>query len=110
VATSARTNAGQISSGDPVTLELGWYTPAEEYAAYVSSDNPRADAVASVLDGARADGTEQLGGQSWTRSINQRNETVLSREDGGTTLLVTGSAPDSELEALATSLEPYTAT
>jgi hypothetical protein len=110
VTTSARTNAGGISPGDPVTLELGWYTPAEEYAAYVSSDNPRSDVVTGALDGAREESSEEIAGETWTRSVNQRNETVLTRVADDSTLVVTGSAPDSELETLAASLQPYTAT
>ena len=34
-------------------------------------------------------------------------ETVLSREDGGVTVVVTGSASDEELQEVAGSLRPY---
>ncbi len=30
--TSVRTDAVDGAAGDPVTLEMGWFTPAEEYA------------------------------------------------------------------------------
>lgn len=106
--TSARTNAGNAGAGDPVTLEIGYLTPAEEYAGFVVSDDPRADAVATVLDGAQAQGTVDLDGQTWTRSITEKEETALSREADGVTVVVTGSASDEELETVAAAVEPYT--
>jgi hypothetical protein len=105
--TSARTDAGNAGEGDPVTLEIGYLTPAEEYAGFVVSDDPRADAVASVLDGAREQGTVDLGGQTWTRSTTEKDETALSRESDGVTVVVTGSASDDELEDVAAAVRPY---
>ena len=106
--TSVRTNAVQASAGDPVTLQIGWYTPSEEYAAYVTSDDPGADALTDVLDGATDDGTQDVAGETWQRRTTDDGETVLTRDADGATLLVTGSASDAELATLAGSLEPYT--
>jgi Protein of unknown function (DUF4245) len=106
--TSARTDAGNTEEGDPVTLEIGYLTPAEEYAGFVVSDDPRADALATVLDGAAEQGTVDVGGQTWTRLTTEREETALSRETDGVTVLVTGSASDEELETVAAAVEPYT--
>jgi hypothetical protein len=105
--TSARTDAGNAGEGDPVTLEIGYLTPAEEFAGFVVSDDPRADAVAAVLDGAQEQGTVDLGGQTWTRSITEKDETALSRDAGGVTVVVTGSATETELEAVAAAVEAY---
>ncbi|GAA4749173.1 hypothetical protein GCM10023328_34700 [Modestobacter marinus] len=105
--TSVRTNAGSVRAGDAVTLEIGWFTPGEEYAGYVVSDDPAASAVADVLEGATADGSEQVGGQTWERLDTQRGETALTRVEDGATLVVTGSATEEELATLAGSLEPY---
>ena len=105
--TSVRTDAGSATAGDPITLEIGWYTPAEEYAGYVVSDDPRATALTDVLETATDDGEEQVGGESWQRLTTPRGETVLTRAEGTATLLVTGSAADDELETLAGSLQPY---
>ena len=106
-ATSARTDAGDADAGDPVTLEIGYLTPSSEYAGFVVSDDARASAVDDVLDGAQEQGTVDLGGQTWTRGTTERGETVLSRTDGDVTVLVTGSAPDEELEAVAGAVRPY---
>jgi Protein of unknown function (DUF4245) len=105
--TSARTDAGGADEGDPVTLEIGYLTPEEEFAGFVVSDDRDADPVADVLDGAEEQGAVDIGGRSWTRSTTVDGETALSREAGGATVLVTGSASDDELETVAASVEPY---
>ena len=105
--TSARTDAGNAGEGDPVTLEIGFLTPAEEYAGFVVSDDPRADPLAAVLAGADERGAVDVDGQMWTRSTTKSDETALVREDGGVTIAVTGSASDEELEAVAASVRPY---
>jgi hypothetical protein len=105
--TSARTDAGAAAEGDPVTLEIGYVTPAEGFAGFVVSDDSRAEPLAKVLDGAEEQGTVDVGGRSWTRSTAENGETVLSREDGGATVAVSGSASDEELETVAAAVEPY---
>jgi hypothetical protein len=105
--TSARTDAGNAGEGDPVTLEIGYVTPSEEFAGFVVSDDRRADAVALVLDGAQDDGTVEVDGQSWTRSTTERGETALSLEADGVVVVVSGSASDAELETVAAAVEPY---
>ncbi|RBY79596.1 DUF4245 domain-containing protein [Geodermatophilus sp. TF02-6] len=105
--TSARTDAGTAGAGDPVTLEIGYLTPSEEFAGFAVSDDARAPAVTAVLDDARQQGTVDLGGQTWTRSTTGRGETVLWREDAGVTVLVTGSAGEGELETVAAAVRPY---
>jgi hypothetical protein len=105
--TSARTDAGNAGEGDPVTLEIGYLTPAEEYAGFIVSDDPRADPLATVLDGAQEQDTLEIGGQTWTRSITEKDETALFREADGVTVVVTGSAKDEELETVAAAVESY---
>ncbi|WP_369136772.1 DUF4245 domain-containing protein [Modestobacter versicolor] len=105
--TSVRTDAGQATAGDPITLQIGWLTPDEEFAQYVVSDDADAAALTDVLDDATDDGTEQVGGESWQRVTTERGETALTLAQGTATLLVTGSASDEELQTLAGSLQPY---
>jgi hypothetical protein len=104
--TSARTDAGDAAPGAPVTLEVGYVTPSDEYAGFITSDDPRADPLRAVLDGAEEDGSVDVAGRTWTRLTSQRGETVLSREEAGVTTLVTGSADDGELETVAASIAP----
>jgi hypothetical protein len=105
--TSARTDAGNAGEGDPVTLELGYLTPSEEFAGFVVSDDRRAEPLADVLDGAAEQGTVDIDGETWTRSTTQRDETALSREVDGATVVVFGSGTDQELQAVAAAVEPY---
>ena len=107
--TSARTDAGDAGEGDPVTLQIGYVTPSEEFAGFVVSDDRRADAVAGVLDGAQDDGTVEVQGESWTRSTTEKDETALWREVDGVIVVVSGSASDAELETVASAVEPYSA-
>jgi hypothetical protein len=103
--TSARTDAG--AEGDPVTLEIGYVTPSEEFAAFVISDDRRANPLAKVLDGAAEQGSVDVDGRSWTRSTAENGETVLSLEDGAAIVAVSGSASEGELEAVAAAVKPY---
>lgn len=105
--TSARTDAGNATAGDPVTLEIGYVTPSEEFAGFVVSDDRRADPLATVLDGAHEVGSVDVSGESWTRSTTRKGETVLSRDDGGVIVAVSGSASEKELETVAAAVQPY---
>ncbi|HEV7210221.1 MAG TPA: DUF4245 domain-containing protein [Blastococcus sp.] len=105
--TSARTNAGNVTKGAPVTLEIGYLTPEKQFAGFTESDDPGAQPVHDVLDGATPHGTADIGGAQWTRSTTERGETALSRTVGRVTLVVTGSASAEELTAVAASVRPY---
>ncbi|MGY2003674.1 DUF4245 domain-containing protein [Blastococcus sp. SYSU DS1024] len=105
--TSVRTDAGTGPEGAPVTVQLGYVTPAGDYAGYVVSDDADADAVDAVLDGAMEDGGVEIDGERWTRSTTQRGETAFSRIADGVTLVVTGSAADDELRAVAAAVAPF---
>jgi hypothetical protein len=108
--TSVRTDAGAATErGTPVTLQIGWYTAGGEYAGYVISDAADAPALTDVLDGATDAGTAQVDGTPWRRLTTERGETALTRPQGTTTLLVTGSASEGELETLAGAVRPYQA-
>ena len=108
--TSARTDAGNAEHGDPVTLQIGYVTPSDQFAQFVESDNPRDDAVASLLGGATPAGSVQIGRDTWTRATRAHEhdeETVLSRTADGVTVVGSGSASEKELETVAGSVRPY---
>jgi len=110
--TSVRTDAGTAGEGDPVTLQIGYVTPSDQFAEFVVSDDPRADAVTSLLNDATAGGSVQIGADTWTRAtrLHERDEeTVLSHTVDGVTVVVSGSATEQELETVAGSLRPYSA-
>lgn len=105
--TSVRTDAGTAPEGAPVTVQLGYVTPAGDYAGYVVTDNPDAEAL-DVLDGAAEQGAVEIDGEQWTESTTQRGETALSRVADGVTVVVTGSAGDGELRQVAEAVRPFT--
>lgn len=105
--TSARTDAGAARKGAPVTLEIGYVSPKQQFVGFVISDDADADALTSVLDGAQRQGTADIDGATWTRSRTERGETALSRRSGDVTVLVTGSAGEAELETVAGAVRPY---
>ena len=104
--TSARTDAGNASEGAPVTLEIGYLTPSEEFAGFTISDDARAQPLRAALDGATEDGSVDVGGEPWARVTTERGETALTREVGDVVLLVTGSAPEDELRTVAAAVRP----
>jgi hypothetical protein len=104
--TSARTDAGNAREGDPVTLEIGYLTPSEQFAGFTVSDDARAEPVRAALDGATDEGSVDVAGEQWDRLTTERGETALTREVGDVVLLVTGSAPDDELRAVAGAVGP----
>ena len=105
--TSARTDAGNASEGDSVTLEIGYLTPSEEFAGFVVSDDPSDGAVVDVVGEAEEQGDVEIDGQTWQRLTTGRDETAFVRESDGVTVAVTGSATDEELQAVAAAVEPY---
>jgi hypothetical protein len=105
--TSARTDAADAQRGNPVTLQIGYLTPSREFAGFAESDDPRADALTSVLSGARPKGSVQIDGRSWARSTTERGETALTLTTGRATVVVTGSASEKELETVAGAVRTY---
>ncbi|WP_091764606.1 DUF4245 domain-containing protein [Blastococcus aurantiacus] len=104
--TSARTDAGFADAGAPVTLEIGYLTPSGEFAGFTVSDDAGAEPVRAVLEGATDEGTADVSGEPWTRLTTERGETALTREEGQVVLVVTGSATDDELRAVAAAVRP----
>jgi hypothetical protein len=94
------------SPGSPVTLGIDYVTPSDEYVGFVTSDDPEAPEVDDVLDGAQAEGAVEIDGREWARSTTARDETALSREADGVTVLVTGSADEEELRIVAAAVRP----
>jgi hypothetical protein len=105
--TSARTTAAGATEGQPVTLEIGYLTPGEEFAGFVISDDGQAAPLRRVLDGAEEQGAASIGGRNWTRQSTAEGETAFVLEAGDATVLVFGSATDDELTEVAGSVAPY---
>ena len=105
-ATSARVDGG---GGTPMTLHVGFVTPANAYAGVEETDGSTYDFLQGLLGkagAARVDGTAQIDGVAWDVRHDASGQTALTRTDGGLTVVVTGSASRDELDALARALQP----
>lgn len=94
---------------DSVTeLEVGYLTPADKYARYRESDAGVQAFAAAQLAGAKKTGTTPVGTRTWDRYTTSTGELALLLPNAGKqpSVLVTGSAGESELAALAASLAP----
>jgi hypothetical protein len=103
-ATSSKVDAPQGEGRTPVTLTVGYLTPAGKYAGLTETDRRTADVQGADLAGATAAGSTRAGGRTWQRYRTTRGETALLLVADRLTLLITGSAPDEDLAALAGSL------
>jgi hypothetical protein len=85
------------------TWHLGFITPAGDYAAVEQSDDSVGAVVAAQLEGAEADGTATVAGQTWDRYQGDRYHALGHRSDEATTLVL-GTAPYQDLAKLAAAL------
>ena len=112
-ATSAR---AKPQSDGTVSWQLGFYTPAQDYAAVQQRGVFPAQAQGSVDEWVAAQtrngveqGTMDVNGRTWTRmegdpTPDEKRSLVSFAE--GTVTIVTGSAQWAELEELAAALQP----
>jgi hypothetical protein len=100
-ATSSRVDAPSGEGRSPVTLSIGYLTPAERFAQLVVSDRPVGRVVQDAVPGATEDGAGPAG---FERYRTARGEPALVSQRGVVTILVTGDAPIEDLVRLAESL------
>ena len=99
--TSARVDAPSGEGRSPVTLSVGYLTPAERFAQVVISDRPAARVLQDAVPGAAEDGAGPAG---YTRYRTGRGEPALVTQRGPVTVLVTGDASIEDLTLLAQSV------
>jgi hypothetical protein len=89
-------------------MHIGYAAPGQSFAGLDESVGPTNGLVATVLGaaGAAVNGTVPVGGIAWQRRTSSRGEVALVHRAGGITVVVTGSASESNLVALAASLHP----
>jgi hypothetical protein len=103
-ATSARVDAPSGEGRSPVTLSVGYLTPADKFAQVVISDRPVGRLLQDAAPGATVDGTEPAAPAGFTRYRTGRGEPALVAERGPVTVLVTGDASVQDLTLLAQSV------
>jgi hypothetical protein len=89
-------------------MHIGYAAPAQSFAGLDESVGPTSGLVATVLGaaGTTVDGTVPISGVAWQRRTSSRGEVALVRRSSGITVVVTGSASEPTLVALAASLRP----
>jgi len=94
------------STGGRAHLHVGFATPGSRFAGFDESNGPSAQLIRSVLGarGTAATGTTTIAGQTWEERRSRRGEQALTLTTGPLTIVVTGSATDAQLRALAGSL------
>ncbi len=87
-------------------MHVGFAAPDSSYAGLDEAVGPSAALVSSVLGpaGASAHGTVLVDGARWQRRTSSRGEGALVHRSGPLTVVVTGSASQRSLVALAASL------
>jgi hypothetical protein len=87
----------------PRAVRVGWLLPAGGYLRLSQSDATEVDLVRLETQRRRptAAGSVDVNGVTWVRYPSVREETALVADLGGVRLLVTGSASDQDLRALA---------
>ena len=99
--TSARVDAPSGEGRPPVTLSVGYLTPAQRFAQVVISDRPAGRVLQEAVPGSLEDGDGPAG---FTRYKTARGEVALVAQRGIVTVLVTGDAPLEDLTLLAASV------
>jgi hypothetical protein len=102
--TSARVEAPAGEKKPPVTLTIGYLTPAGKYAQVTIGDRDAAILRREVTPGAVPDGTVRVGEATWERSKAERDEPVLAGTVGKAGVVVTGDASPEDLARLASSV------
>jgi hypothetical protein len=100
-ATSSRVDAPSGEGRSPVTLSIGYLTPADRFAQLVVSDRPAIRVLRDSAPGATEDGAGPAG---FERYRTARGEPALMSQRGAVSILVTGDAPMEDLARLAESV------
>ena len=103
-ATSARVDAPAGEKRSPVTLTVGYLTPADKFAEVVIGDRPVVSVLQDAAPSAMRDGSTVVGSSSWDRYRSARGEPVLATTVGKAAVVVTGDASDEDLVTLAGSV------
>jgi len=91
----------------PPAVRGGWQTPSGSYLTLIESSGAFATVLKVELGQTygSAGGSVTVGAATWAISPGVRTEVAWSRTVDGLTLLITGSAPESEFKILAAALK-----
>lgn len=93
------------AEGKPPTARGGWLTPDGRFITLIQSSGDVPALLSSEFgrSSVSAD-TVEAGGARWQVTTGVRDEVAWVREQGDLTLLITGTAPEADFQALAATL------
>lgn len=98
-----RATSVRYEPGDEATWHVGFLTDGDKYVGLEQAVGGVDVLVNTYAEAAEPDGTVELSGVRW-QLLRDGDETTLIRDDEGATVLVTGDAPQADVEKLATLL------
>lgn len=85
---------------------VGVVTGGEKYIGLEQTSSSVTDALRRFSPHSRDDGSTRIGGAVWSRRAESDGDTVYVRRAGKATLVVLGSAPQTQIERYIASLSP----
>lgn len=101
---ATHSKVSRSGSNGPLQLEVGYLTPANQYAQLVESTRPVGQVLKKTVKGRKAQGSVGIDGTKWARYRTGRGEIALAGSVGRISVVVTGSAKLPELRTLLTAL------
>ncbi|HWA66743.1 MAG TPA: DUF4245 domain-containing protein [Mycobacteriales bacterium] len=93
-------------AGKHAHLHIGWVTPTKDYAALEESNSPANAFIESVLGsrGLTVTSKHYMNGVAWDRRVSANGERSLTCTVGKVTVVITGSASETQDDILAAAL------
>ena len=100
-----RATSVRYEAGEEPTWHLGVLTDQDKYVGIEQAVGTVDDLVESYAAGSEPVGTIEIGEGTW-QLLRDGDETTLVRDDGASATLVTGDAPQADVELMVELLEP----
>lgn len=101
-----RVTSSSVLDRAPLTLRIGYQTPSGGFARYADSVGTLPALLAANLSDPHRTGVVRIGDRSWTSYGGASGQGGLATRIGTISVVVSGTAPTTELRALAASLAP----
>ena len=101
------TNARYAGSTDSVpTWQAGWTTPDDRYFSLAQAKDATSGWLASATNKAKATGSAQIAGRTWTTYVDDRKQAIMSSASDGLTTVVATTGSMEDLSGFVTRLGP----
>jgi hypothetical protein len=100
-----RATSVRYAPGEEATWHLGVVTDQDKYVGVEQAVGTVEGLIDSFAAESQPDGSVIVAGDTW-QVLREGDETTLVRDDGGSATLVTGDAPQADVELMVELLEP----